>query len=102
MQERFLKVSEMWTSLSKKDKMKYKEKVKEGQLKYQKELQKWFQVCDLFCSIIKSCRFIRKLYKILTDLRFVTFSFVQTVKPEHQAAYLKLNPTVSKHINSSM
>lgn len=59
MRERFLKVSEMWTNLSKKDKEKYKQMVKEGELKYQKELQKWFQVLAVyFVLIIEMCRFI--------------------------------------------
>lgn len=59
LQERFLKVSEMWTNLPKQDKEKYKEMVKEGELKYQKELQKWFQVLAVyFVLIIKMCRFI--------------------------------------------
>lgn len=65
LRERFLKVSEMWTNLSKKDKEKYKQMVKEGELKYQKELQKWFQ----------------------------------NVKPEHQAVYLKLNPSKRKYLS---
>lgn len=59
LQERFLKVSEMWASLSKKDKEKYREMVKEGELKYRKELQKWFQVSvAYFVLIVKICRFI--------------------------------------------
>lgn len=47
-QERFCKATQMWTSLSIKEKKMYSEIAKERKLTYNKELNKWFQVIVVY------------------------------------------------------
>lgn len=42
--ERFIKVSQKWKDLSNKEKDSYSKMATENFMKYQEELQKWFQV----------------------------------------------------------